>query len=143
MQELLGVENPDSPNVETPKSNDTCPPPALEVPLNYVTPTLVRSGIAGSRFQLSWFLALGNPECRNSDSTPPVSTSGEAYALTPVPPSFYREIVNREFAFPDAQDHSPCKTPNSDSSGSCATYPLSDQRLQLIREIAGCDFKGG
>jgi hypothetical protein len=41
----------------------------------------------------------------------------------------------------DAQDHSLYKTPNPDSSGSCATCPRYDRRLRSIREIAGRDFK--
>jgi hypothetical protein len=80
------------------------------------------------------------PRTPNSDSPPPVSTSGAAYALTLVSLSFDREIVIREFTFPDAQGHGPYKTPNPDSSGSCATCTLSDQRLRSIRGIATRDF---
>jgi hypothetical protein len=94
----------------------------------------------GLRFQLSRFRALGNPECRNSNITPLVSPSGEAYALRPVSSSRYREIVIREFALPDAQDHSLRKAPNSDSSGSCTMCPHSDRRLPSNREITICDF---
>jgi hypothetical protein len=78
-----------------------------------------------------------NPELRQP---PPVSTSGVTYTSTPVSLSFDREIAIREFAFPDAQGHGPYKTPNPDSSGSCAMCTLSDQRLRSIRGIATRDF---
>jgi hypothetical protein len=82
------------------------------------------------------------PRTPNSDSPPPVSTSGAAYALTPVSLSFDREIAIREFAFPDAQGHGPYKTPNPDSSGSCATCTLSDQRLGIAtRDFSRCNRK--
>jgi hypothetical protein len=80
------------------------------------------------------------PRTSNSNSPPPVSTSGAAYTLTPVSLSFDREITIREFAYLDAQGHGPYKTPNPDSSGSCATCTLSDQRLRSIRGIATHDF---
>jgi hypothetical protein len=105
---------------------------------------LLRSCDRGSRdrdFTGRNSLASQNPEPRFSDATCQ-HPMGRSNPLTPVSHSCYREIAIREFASPDAQGHSPCKTPNPDSSGSCATCPRSMiDGSRSIREIAGRDFK--
>jgi hypothetical protein len=57
-----------SPNPEL-RIDATCLPLCLVVPHYHITLPLVRSGIAGSRFQLSRVLCLGKSECRNPDDT--------------------------------------------------------------------------
>jgi hypothetical protein len=126
-----------------PRNSDSTPPVLhlLWRPHSATSPpSLVRSGIAGSRLHRLQFPCITKPRTpilRCHLSTSP----GEAYVSTPVSLSLYRDFAIREFAPPDAQGHRPCKTPNPDSSRSSTTCPPSDQRLRWTRGIAGRDFK--
>jgi hypothetical protein len=126
-----------------PRNSDSTPPVLhlLWRPHSATSPpSLVRSGIVGSRLHRLQFPCITKPRTpilRCHLSTSP----GEAYVSTPVSLSLYRDFAIREFAPPDAQGHRPCKTPNPDSSRSSTTCPPSDQRLRWTRGIAGRDFK--
>jgi hypothetical protein len=97
MQELLGVENSDSPNPENPKSDDTCPhrlwgPTQLR--------HLLRSCDRGSQdrdFTGHNSLASQNPEPRFSDATLILHTC--AHGLSPMQLLHDRTIGPRDFGF--------------------------------------------
>jgi hypothetical protein len=91
---------------------------------------------------------IANPRCKNSlTSRTPIlripipRTPTPRDPLTRVPQIDGCDYIEEsQVAISPVAILLPRKTPNPDSSGSCATCPRSDRRLPLIRGIATRDF---